>query len=213
MEVDQSYQSSPKGRSLSRSISPPQPLLDTVSSDNILPSSLSRPEAKQQDEPSTISEPNSSNLRQNHGEASINNQQHDDVPQQSTENQDSEKMNTSIVTDITSPSNSPAVPLLRVTPRPRQTLESKRKMKAKKTSEMALKKKEEEEEKRMTPREYATKVQEKFKDELKKASEKELFLKNKTIFYVGGDYDKAVRSTRSRMDYVGLQNLSVLNTY
>ena len=86
-------------------------------------------------------------------------------------------------------------------------------MKAKKTSEMALKKKEEEEEKRMTPREYATKVQEKFKDELKKASEKELFLKNKTIFYVGGDYDKAVRSTRSRMDYVGLRNLSVLNTY
>ncbi|KAL5478955.1 hypothetical protein ACEPAI_2242 [Sanghuangporus weigelae] len=123
--------------------------------------------------------------------------------------------------NITSPPNSPgpSSPSLRVSRilRPRPTVESARKgkgaEKAERDREAAVRKKEEEMEKRMTPREYAVHIQEKFRDYLAKAPTDKLPLRDKAIFYVGGDYYTASQSTRRKMDHLRRKGAIVIPSY
>ncbi|KAL5498395.1 hypothetical protein ACEPAH_2537 [Sanghuangporus vaninii] len=123
--------------------------------------------------------------------------------------------------NITSPSNSPgpsssSVHMSRIL-RPRVSAESARKgkkaKKAERDREAAARKKEEEMEKRMTPREYAVHIQEKFKDYLAKVSTDKLPLRDKAIFYVGGDYYTASQSTRKKMDHLRKKGATVVPSY
>ncbi|KAI5121470.1 hypothetical protein M0805_003927 [Coniferiporia weirii] len=65
----------------------------------------------------------------------------------------------------------------------------------------------------MTPFEYAVRVQKKFAPLLEKTAEENLFLKDKVIFYVGGDYKYASKSTRNRMDFLRKKGAVVVPTY
>lgn len=90
----------------------------------------------------------------------------------------------------------------------RRTIDSERKAKreanARKKAEEAARKKEEAAERVMTPAEYAARVQTKFTAELAKTPPDKLFLRGTVIFYIGGDYQYASKSTRNRMDFVSL---------
>ena len=77
--------------------------------------------------------------------------------------------------------------------------------KEKKDAERLAKKQEEALEKLMTPTEYAQKLQTKFASLLAKTPASKLFLKDKCIFYTGGDHGRASQTTRNRMDFVSLQ--------
>ena len=107
---------------------------------------------------------------------------------------------------ITSPSATPASASPPRVLRPRPTLESHQKAqrakKVQRDAEAARRKKEEEEERKMTPSEYAKRVQTKFGEFLEKVDRSKLTMIGKVIFYVGGDFDKASKSTRNKMDFV-----------
>ena len=88
-----------------------------------------------------------------------------------------------------------------------------REEKAKRSAALLARKQEEALEKLMTPTEYAQKLQSKFMNLLAKTPSKKLFLKDKHIFYVGGDHGRASQTTRSRMDFVRgqLKLISILS--
>ncbi|KAH8114995.1 Nucleotidyltransferase [Phellopilus nigrolimitatus] len=65
----------------------------------------------------------------------------------------------------------------------------------------------------MTPREYAEKVKTKFGPLLEKTPPSKLFLRDKVIFYVGGDLELASSSTRAKMDFLRKKGATVLPTY
>lgn len=75
---------------------------------------------------------------------------------------------------------------------------------ARKQTQALEAKKQLEAEKRMTPASYAANVRIKFRDFLETAPVKKQFLKDTIIFYVGGDYSVASRTTREKMDFVRL---------
>ncbi|THH03700.1 hypothetical protein EW145_g6078 [Phellinidium pouzarii] len=133
-----------------------------------------------------------------------------------------DKQNVSIDSNVTSPSTTPLVPpspptTLTGRHRMRRTLESERKArkaeKARKEAEDASRRKEEARDKLMTPTEYVLKVQSKFAASLEKTPPEQLFLREKIIFYVGGDLLYAVASTRKRMDILRQKGATVVPTY
>lgn len=129
--------------------------------------------------------------------------------------------NDTIVSSITTPTTTPMIEFLRdnapvargrrARAAPNQDRMEKKAAKAKKEAEERARRKEEAEEKRMTPAEYAKKVQTKFTAKLEKIAqsknaEEKLFLKGKCIFYICGDRDKTVPQTRDKMDFVRIRS-------
>lgn len=128
--------------------------------------------------------------------------------------------NDTVVSCITTPTTTPMIDFLRdaapiargrrARSAPNQDRLEKKAAKSRKEAEERARKKEEAEEKRMTPTEYAKKVQTKFTAMLEKIAqskdaEEKLFLKGKCIFYISGDFDKVVGRTRDRMDFVSIR--------
>lgn len=116
---------------------------------------------------------------------------------------------------ITTPSTTPLASLtapsskvLRVRPTLASLQKERREKKAQRDAEVTRRKKEEEEERKMTPTEYAKRVQTKFTEFLQKTNSTKLTMTGKAIFYIGGDYDRASKSTRNKMDFVCPESLS-----
>ncbi|TDL27085.1 Nucleotidyltransferase [Rickenella mellea] len=65
----------------------------------------------------------------------------------------------------------------------------------------------------MTPPEYAAKVLTKFQPLLDRTPPRKLFLKDKNIFYIGGDLKFASKTTRDKMDFVRKKGGTVVPVY
>ena len=135
-------------------------------------------------------------------------------------------MNASYTSNVTTPTTTPAPPPPpagnnRLTSRRRSSTkidraeakaqrERKKEEKARKEAQVKARKEQEAKERRMTPREYAAKLQEKFKDTLTSTPPEKLTLKGKSIFYASGDYNFAGQGTRLRMDVVRVCAVNVI---
>lgn len=117
--------------------------------------------------------------------------------------------------NVTTPSSTPnptrLMPLSRTKTRSKLDRERQKAEKAIEAAEKLKRKKEEECDKKMTPMEYAVKLQSKFQSGIE--TKHKQFLKNKCIFYVGGDLQFASNGTREKMNFVSCPCLDRLRNF
>ncbi len=122
--------------------------------------------------------------------------------------------------NVTSPSNTPEIstpPHAAAANAPpanaKFTREAKKTEKARREQELRDRKKEELADSRMTPSEYAAKVQTKFADAIERSTKKKLFLAGKRIFFITGDHRSATKTTRRRMDIAGFLRVALFYSF